>query len=144
MFRHSFQPKILLKNSLAALLTISLSGVFYLFCCQAMKAVEKSEHCPLSKTVQTEHCDFSKKASETPQSAASINLFECCQLKFNSFVAKLEKNEFPQQTPARVDSHFSLPDSIKFSVKVSPADFSYRGPVFQSLDLNVKNCVFRI
>jgi hypothetical protein len=144
MFRTYLQPKILLKNSIAALLVITLSGAFHLFCCQAMKAAEKSEHCPLSKPVQTEHCNFSKKGVETPQTAASINLFECCQLKFNFFVAKLEKNELPHAAHARANSFFSLPDSVKLAASTIPTELSYRAPVFESRDLHIKNCVFRI
>src|SRR5687767_12917742 len=116
MFPTSLHTKILLKNTAAALLVITLSGAYYLLCCLEMKAAEaKAEHCPLSKAVQTEHCNFSKnKSSETPsQTAASINLFECCSLKFNFFVAKLEKNEFPRQMPpALADNFFNFLQSV--------------------------------
>jgi len=147
MFRKYLQPKILLKNTAAVLLTITLSGAYYLFCCPAMQAaVAKAEHCPLSKAVQTEHCNFSKnKSPETPpQTATSINLFECCSLKFNFFVAKLEKNEFPQQTPVLINNHSGFLQSVKLENNTGFTDFSYRAPVFDSRDLRVKNCVFRI
>ena len=144
MFRHSFQPKIFLKNSTAALLAITLSGAFYLFCCQVMKAAEKGEHCPISKPVRSDHCNFSERPRETPPMAASINLFECCQLKFSFFVAKLEKNEFPQAAPARVNGFFRLPESTKLAATAKLTDSSYRVPVFDSRELHIKNCVFRI
>jgi len=147
MFRKHLHPKILLKNTAAALLVITLSGAYYLFCCQEMRAaVAKAEHCPLSKTVQTEHCNFSKnKTSETPpQTATSLNVFECCNLKFNFFVAKLEKNEFPQQSPVLVNNFFNFLQSVKFETNARVTDFSYRAPVFDSRDQRVRNCVFRI
>ena len=144
MFRTYLQPKTLLKNSIAALLTITLSGAFYLFCCQAMKAAEQDDHCPLTKTVQTEHCNFSTRGDETPKTAASINLFECCQLKFNFFVAKLERNELPHAAPARAISVFSFPESVKLAASAVLTDRAYRAPVFESRDLHIKNCVFRI
>ena len=146
MVRKYLQPKILLKNTAAALLVLTLSGAFYLLCCQEMKAAAaKVEHCPLSKAVQTEHCNFSKnKTSETSQTATSINLFECCNLKFNFFVAKLEKNEFPQQTPALANNFFNFLQSVKLENNTRVTDFSYRAPVFDSRDQRVRNCVFRI
>jgi hypothetical protein len=144
MFRLTFQPKNLLKNSSAALLVLILSGVFYLVCCRVMMAAEKAEHCPLTKTTQTEHCNFSKRADEKARTATSINLFECCQLKFNFFVAKLEKKRLPHAAPARASNFFSLPESIKHAGSPSETDFSYRAPAFESRDLHIKNCVFRI
>ncbi|HVE56950.1 MAG TPA: hypothetical protein VNB22_08975 [Pyrinomonadaceae bacterium] len=137
-----------MKNTAAALLVLTLSGAYYLLCCQEMKAATaQAEHCPLSKSVRTEHCNFSKnKTSETPsQTAASINLFECCNLKFNFFVAKLEKNEFPQQTPsALANNFFNFLQSVKLENNAGFTGFSYRVPVFGSRDLHVRNCVFRI
>lgn len=148
MFRKHLQPKTFLKNTIAALLVITLSGAYYLLCCQEMQAAAaKADHCPLSKAVQTEHCNFSKnKSSEAPpQTAASINLFECCSLKFNFFVAKLEKNEFPQQTPsALANNFFNFLQSVKLENNAGLTGFSYRAPVFDSRRLRVKNCVFRI
>jgi hypothetical protein len=147
MFRTYLQPKILLKNTAAALLVITLSGALYLLCCQEMKAAAaKAEHCPLSKAVQTEHCNFSKnKTSENSQTAVSINLFECCNLKFNFFVAKLEKNEFPQQAPtALANNFFNFLQSVKLENAAKLTDFSYRARVFDNRRERIRNCVFRI
>lgn len=147
MFRKHFQPKNFLKNIAAALLVITLSGVLYLFCCQEMKAaVANAEHCPLSKAVKSEHCKFSKnKSSEAPpQTAASLNLFECCSLKFNFFVAKLEKNEFPQAAPALADNFFNFWQSAKLKNNARVTVFSYHAPVFDSRSERIRNCVFRI
>jgi|SRR5215213_1541356 len=143
MIRNLLQPKILLKNSLAALLVITLSGAYCFFCCQEIKAATKAEHCPASKIKQTEHCNFSGRKSE-PLQTTSINLFECCGLKFNFFVAKLEKNEKPEQAPALANNFFSFLESVKLARAANFAGFSYRAPVFESRDLHVKNCVFRI
>jgi hypothetical protein len=149
MFRKYLQPKILLKNTAAALLVITLSGAYYLLCCQEMKAaVAKAEHCPLSKAVKSEHCNFSKnKSSETatPQTATGINLFECCSLKFNFFVAKLEKNEFPQQTPtALAGNFFNFLQTVKLENNAGFTVSPYRPPVFDNRPERVRNCVFRI
>ena len=149
MFPTSLDTKILLKNTAAALLVITLSGALYLLCCHEMKAaVAEGEHCPLSKAVKSEHCKFSKnKSSEAlpPQTAASLNLFECCNLKFNFFVAKLEKNEFPQAAPAALANNFdNFWQTEKLENNAKFADFSYRAPIFDSRDRRVRNCVFRI
>lgn len=146
MFRQILQPKTFSKNALAALLVIALSGAYCLFCCQQIyAAVSKAAHCPLSKTAQTEHCKFSKnKASETSKAATGINVCERCTLKFNSFVAKLEKNKFPQKASAPAKTFFNFLESVKPAKKSGFAGFSYRTPVRQTRDLHVRNCVFRI
>ena len=143
MFRKILQPKILLKNTLAALLVITLSGAYCLFCCQDMNAAAaKAVHCPLSKT---DHCNFSKQnPAETSQAAASINLFECCGLKFNFFIAKLEKNRCPQPAPALANSFSIFLETVKLENNAGFTVFFYRAPVFEKRDLHVRNCVFRI
>src|SRR5437868_14884508 len=145
MFRPVLQPKILLKNTLAALLVITLSGAYCLFCCQDTNAANKTEHCPLSKISKADHCNFSKqKAAETSNAAASINLFECCGLKFNFFVAKLEKNQFPQQTPVLANNFSNFLESVKLENKTGFTDFFYRAPAFENGARHIRNCVFRI
>lgn len=147
MFRKSLQPKNLLKSALAVVFMLTLSGAYNLFCCQQMFAAEiKPEHCPLSKTVKSEHCQFSKnKPTETSSAVTSVNLFECCALKFNVFVATLEKNEFPQKTPVVVDNSFNFfPKSVRLESKTGLTDFSYRPRVLAGSDLHIRNCVFRI
>ena len=143
MFRISSHPKIFLKNSIAALLMLTLSGALYLFCCQA--AAAKSAHHKAAAESSAEHCHFSKnKSSETSPAAALINSFECCPLKFNFFVAKLEKNEFPQPVPALANEFSGFFNPVKLARNTGFTDFSYRAPVFESRDLHVRNCVFRI
>jgi hypothetical protein len=147
MFRKHLQPKTFLKNTIAALLVTTLSGALYLLCCQEMKAMTaKAEHCPLSKAVKSEHCNFSKnKTSETSQTAVNINLFECCNLKFNFFVAKLEKNEFPQAAPtALVNNFFNFLQTVNLENNAGFTDFSYRSRVFDNRRERIRNCVFRI
>ena len=144
MFRHLLQPKTILKNTLAALLMITLSGAYCLFCSQKINAAGKTEHCPASKIVQAEHCNFSPRKSEPPPPATAIRTFGCCGLKFNFFIAKLEKNEFPQQTPASANNFFNFQRPVKLRSRAGLTGFSYRAPVFESRDLHVKNCVFRI
>lgn len=143
MFRRSLKPKTLLKTTTAALLTIILSGAYFFFCCQEIFAAGKPEHCPPKKP-EAEYCPFSKtKSSEAPR-AANLNSVEHCTLKFNFFIAKLEKNEFPQKTPALANSFFSFPESVKPEKNAGSDDFFYRAPVYDNRDLHVKNCVFRI
>lgn len=147
MFRKYLQPKILLKNTLAAFLMITVSGVYCLFCCtDASAAASEAEHCPLSKTVTSEHCDFSKKnAAETSTAEAKANAFECCGLKFNFYVAKLDKNEFSQKTPSALARNFSsFPQSASRENKTGLTAFFYRAPVYEKGSLHVKNRVFRI
>lgn len=145
MFRNSLQPKFILKNTLAALLMITLSGAYCLFCCQEiLAAVGKAAHQTAGKAVQTEHCNFSKNESSGTSKAANADAFECCGLKFNFFVAKLVKKEFPQKTPASANNFSVFPESAELETNAGCADFFYRAPIDDSRDLHVKNCVFRI
>jgi hypothetical protein len=146
MFRKGLQPKTFLKNAVAAILVLTLSGAYCLFCCGEIKAaVTNADHCPLSKTVEAEHCNFSKsKKTGTSRAATSVNVFECCDLKFNFFIAKLEKNRFPEAAPVLANNFFLFLQSVKLEKKSGFTGFSYRAPVFENRDLCVRNCVFRI
>jgi hypothetical protein len=143
MVRKYLQPKNLLKNVLAALLVLTLSGAYCLFCCQEMKMeTAQAESCPLSKT---DHCRFSKtEAADAAQTASSANAFECCGLKFNFFVAKLEKNAFPEQAPVLADNYLNFRASAKLVPVSGFADLSYRAPNYAAPARHLKNCVFRI
>jgi hypothetical protein len=142
MFRTFLNSKNLTAKMLSALLVITLSGAYCLFCCQETSAKTVAESCPLHKT---NHCNFAKnKSPEASETAASINLFECCGLKFNFFVGKLEKNEFSQQSPAIANNFFNFLQSVNFENKAKFTDFVYRAPLYDSRFSRVKNCVFRI
>jgi hypothetical protein len=144
MFRHSLQPKIFLKNAIAALLVITLSGAYCLFCCREINAATKAEQHPATIS-GGDHCHFQKdKSSATAETTTSVNAFECCGFKFNFFVAKLEKPEFTQPAPALANNYFSFLESVKPERNRKLKGFSYHAPVFESRDLHVKNCVFRI
>ena len=145
MFRQDLQPKTLLKTTIAALLMVTLSGAYFLFCCQEIYAAGKPEHCPTKKPAKTEHCHFSKhKSSDALAATTNINSAARCALKFNFFIAKLEKNEFPQNTPVLANNFFSFLESVKPADLSGFTDFSYRAPVRETHDLHVRNCVFRI
>lgn len=145
MFRRDLQPKSLLKNTLAALLTITLSGAYCLFCCQELIAAAKQPHKPKAHASQSKNCHFSKtKSAESRKTTTAVNAFECCGMRFNFFVAKLEKKEFPQQTFVAATNFFSFLESVKPVRTAAFSAFRYRAPVLESRDLHVKNCVFRI
>jgi len=145
MFRRGLQPKTLLKNTLAALLTITLSGAYCLFCCQEIIAAAKQSHKPKAHVSQSENCHFSKtKSAESTKTTTVVNAFECCSLRFSFFVAKLEKKKFPQQIFVPVTDFFSFPESVKSLRTADSAAFRYRAPTLESRDLHIKNCVFRI
>ncbi len=142
MFRSFLQSKNLTAKILSALLVMTLSGAYCLFCCQETSAKMSAESCPLAKT---NHCNFDKNQSpEASQTAASINLFECCGLKFNFFVAKLEKNNFSIQVSTATAGNFNFGQSFKFENSQKSTNFTDYAPIFESRDLCIKNCVFRI
>ena len=142
MFRQYLQPKTLLKPATAALLAFSLSGVYFLFCCQEIYASNQTAHHPAGKS---EHCHFSKsETSETASAANGINICERCGLKFNFFVAKLEKNKLPQKAPVLANNFFNFFKPEKPVRDAGFRGFSYRAPAPPNVDLCVRNCVFRI
>ena len=142
MLRTFLHSKNLTAKMLSALLVITLSGAYCLFCCQETSAKTTAESCPLHKT---NHCNFAKNNSpEASEIAASVNLFECCGLKFNFFVAKLEKNNFSEQSLAIPNNVFSFLQSVNFESKEVLTYSVYRAPIFDSRFSRVRNCVFRI
>jgi hypothetical protein len=142
MFRTFLHSKNLTAKMLSALLVMTLSGAYCLFCCQETNAKTVAESCPLHKT---NHSNFAKnKSPEASETAASVNLFECCGLKFNFFVAKLEKTSFSNQSPAIGNNSFNFLKSVKSENKPDFTHFYYRPPISDSRFSRVKNCLFRI
>lgn len=146
MFRHPLKPKNLLKFQLAALLTITLSGVYYLVCCpEIYSAGSGAGHHAAGMTAGNGHCNFfKKKSSETSFAAAGLNASKSCALKFNFYVAKLEKKELPQNSPASAHNFFNFLGPVKLEYKTGFTGFSDRAPLFDKGALHIKNCVFRI
>jgi hypothetical protein len=146
MFRNGLQPQTLLKKTIAALLMITLSGAYCLLCSREIIAAGKAAHHQVGQTGRTEHCKFSKnnKTSDASKAATAVKGFEFCPLRFSFFIAKLEKKEFPKQTPVLANNFSRFPESVKLETRAGFADFFYRAPVRESSDLHIKNCVFRI
>lgn len=143
MFEPASKSKNLTAKLLAAFLAITLSGAYSLFCCQAMEAKPQTEFCPLSRP---NHCKSSKnKASEAAShKVTGLTSFECCGLKLNFFVAKLEKNDFSQPAPAALNNFFNFLQSVKFENDQISTNSFYRAPVVDHREQRLKNCVFRI
>jgi hypothetical protein len=141
MFRHYLQSKNLSAKAISAFLSIAVSGVLCLCCFQFSRAEAKADSCPLQKT---SHCAKSASSETSDQAAKIVNSSECCALKLNVFLATLEKNQFPQQTSVAANNFFDFFQSAKLENGKISADFSYRPPIFDSRDLRLKNCVFRI
>jgi hypothetical protein len=146
MFGLAAQLKTLTAKSLAAALCLSISGAFCLFCCQSMSAQTAPDSCPLAKT---SHCNSSKnKAAKSGAPAAKgVDAYECCALKFNFFVAKLEKNKRQQQS---ADAAVAPPNALVLSRlktyaarRELPARI-YRPPDFDGRGQRLKNCLLRI
>ena len=140
MFRHLLKPNSLL----AAVLLLTLSGACCLFCYEEMfaSALSADEHCPM---IKTEHCNFTKgEVAEKEVAVTADSVFECCGLKFNFVVGKLELSSFSDQPVAIATA---MPPGVLFSEQYARDHFetvSYRPPLFERPDIHVKNCVFRI
>ena len=133
-----------IKRVIASLLTVWLSGVVFLLCCETSEAkTSETESCPLSKT---SHCN-KNPTEETVSQLASLQMenqtIECCRFPSQVFdkARKLETN----QQPAEVSLIFKPPTPKFFFV-----ERKFSSPkVYRSLILNLgsahlKNCVFRI
>ena len=139
------QSKTLTAKTLAAFLCLAVSGAYCLLCCQALSAQSPDDSCPLTKT---NHCNSSenKPVKTDAPAAKGVNAFECCGLKFNFFVAKLEKNDRSKQNAAPVAaSDFSVMTGFKaFEKSLELSAFQYRPPNFDLRSSRVRNGVFRI
>jgi len=110
------------KRVVAGLLTVWLSGLVFLFCCEMPKAkASEAESCPLKKT---SHCN-KKSTDKTVSQFASFDTENetenCCYFPSQVFdkARKLETNQQPAVVAA--------------TVKVSPPKFSFLKTNSQSL-----------
>ena len=139
------QPKNLLRMTLAALLTVTLSGAYCLFCCQEIIAAVKSAHQTVSHAKGSENCHFSKKkAADDSKPSVRLSGLEGCSPRFTFFIAKLEKKEFPQQALVAANNFSAFLETVNSGKKATFTGFQYRAPILERRDLCIKNCVFRI
>jgi len=141
------KAKILQQNTkrvAAVLLSVWLSGVVFLFCCEMPNAqASEAESCPLRKT---SHCD-KKPSDETVSRYASFETenktIDCCRVASQVF-DKARKLETNQQSAEAATV-----------IKLSPPNFSFRktnlqsSTAYQSVVRNrgstyLRNRVFRI
>ncbi len=132
------------KRIIAGLLTVWLSGVVFLFCCETSKAnASETESCPLSKTNHCNKKSTNETVSLTISFQAENHTIDCCRFSSQVFdkARKLETN----QPTAEVSSIVKTPAAKFFFV-----ERKFSSPkVYHPLILNrgsayLENCVFRI
>lgn len=132
------------KRIIAGLLAVWLSGVVFLFCCEATTAKSsETESCPLAKA---NHC-HKKTDNKTDLQFAALQtesqIFDCCRFPVQVF-DKVRKLETVQQA-ATISAAVKIP-TPKFSFVKTKFEFA---AIYQSFTRNrgstfLRNCVFRI
>lgn len=132
------------KRIVAGMLAVWLSGVMFLFCCEATKSkVSGTESCPLAQSHLCHKQQKSENASQLASFQTEYQTANCCRFPSQVFdkARKLETNH----QPAEVTTIVKIPAPKLFPVK---REFS-RPKIYRSLVLNrgstrLVNCVFRI
>lgn len=138
------QFRTISHKTLAAFMTVWLSGVVFLFCCQEMNAAPtEAEFCPLAKVKA--HCDKAAPASANVSFAATADAktIDCCGFLPAMFdkARKIEQAQKQIALKAKpVPLKFALPFFANTPLEVSA--FYSRMPDKQTTF--IQNCVFRI
>ena len=140
------QKRKQLVRATAGFLTVWLSGLVFLFCCQmsvAQAASTEGESCPLAKLKDSCNKSGDKNESQFVSIEKEQLKLECCGF-LPAVFDKARKIEKLQET-GQAASNIKIPISKSLFVKQEFA----QPKVFRSLILNrentrLKNCVFRI
>lgn len=132
------------KRVIAGLLAVWLSGVVFLFCCEATKSKSTvAESCPLAKTNHCHKMPGGKTDLEFAALQTENQTFDCCRFPVQVF-DKARKIETVQQAAI-------VSTVVKISApKLSFIKTDFKFPaVYQSFIRNrgstfLRNCVFRI
>ncbi|MEJ7623835.1 MAG: hypothetical protein WKF34_07560 [Pyrinomonadaceae bacterium] len=133
-----------IRVSLAGFMSVWLTGVVFLLCCERMNAaMSEADSCPLAK--MSAHCDKIEKANTAPVLVAGIpsDQVDCCGFLTAVFDKnrKLERDQ-KQTAPTSqlVAVQFDPPKTLDHTPRLA-AVYSH---VSYQKDLSIKNCVFRI
>ena len=139
------QKRKQLRRATAGFLTIWLSGIVFLFCCQmtGVKASDlEAESCPLAKT----HDSCGKESGNKDQLVAIKTeqvLLECCTMFPRIFdkARKIETIQKVEQTATAIK--ISQPKFLFVKQEFSQPKI-FRSLILNQEDKHLKNCVFRI
>ena len=143
MLTHRSNIRKYTRAALAGGMSVWLSGIVFLFCCQAMNARADIESCPLAK--MSHHCDKAGSKSESPHSVdmPPVNCFNGCGFMPAVF-DKSRKVEEGRSQLAVSDSPVVIAAVIPEGwVHKAAAPWQYR--VFVPPErIFIRNCTFRI
>ena len=134
-----------IRVSLAGLMSVWLSGVVFLFCCEKINAkTGETEFCPLAKMSPVDCPSAGKQNADAEVvETAQEDCAGCCSFLPIVFdkTRKIEQNQKLIATPANVVAvQFNPPATVNYQPKLTAI---YSRVTYQN-DLSVKNCVFRI
>ena len=141
----SISLKKYIRISLAGFMSVWLSGVVFLFCCEKINGkTSEVEFCPLAK-MSSDDCPMAKEQNADAEvvETAQEDCVGCCAFLPVVFdkTRKIEQNQKQIATPANVVAvQFNPPGTVNFS----PKPFVIYSRINYQNDLLVKNCVFRI
>jgi len=133
-----------IRLSLAGFMSVWLSGVVFLLCCEKMSAaMSEADSCPLAK--MSAHCDKTEKtnAASVLVAGTQSDRVDCCGFLPAVFDKnrKLERDQKQSApTPQVVAVQFDPPKIFDYTPRLAAI---YLRVSYQK-DLSLKNCVFRI
>lgn len=130
-------------KALAGSMSIWLSGIVFLFCCEMPGAAAEKEFCPLTKV--SEHCDKAEKKN-APSGIARANGergFDCCGF-LPAIFDKSRKIEPAQKQLATVAKHAAPKFKPPQTGTYTPGFSSHHTQVLGENNFFVKHCVLRI
>lgn len=129
-----------IKRTVAGLLAVWLSGVMFLFCCEATRAkMSEAESCPLAKK---NHC-HKQSNGEAFSIEAENQMLDCCRFPSQVF-DKVRKIEANYQAAKTVDKIIIAPPKYTFAASDFVSAKVYQSVVQNRGSTYLKNCVFRI
>lgn len=138
------QKNTVAKRIFAGLLTIWMSGLLFVFCCEMPKAqASTGENCPLAKKGYCAKTSDKSSSDSVSVSAATSDILDCCRFLSLFF----NKNRTIEQSPsiALLSPRLKIKSAAFFPLK-NQFDYlpDYRAPFFKRTNVYLTNCVFRI
>lgn len=132
-----------IRISLAGFMSVWLSGVVFLFCCQGTAAAAvDSDHCPMAK--MSSNCDKAKQQNSKADFVESTvpACVDCCAFLPAVFdkTRKVEPAQEQMAPTAKVAAILFDPPTITVAAFVSQ---TFQQPAKLAAKIYIQNCVFR-
>ncbi len=132
-----------IRVTLAGFMSVWLSGVVFLFCCQGTAAAAiEADHCPMAK--MSSHCDKAKQQTSNADffERAAPACVDCCAFLPAVFdkTRKVEPAQEQMAPTAKVAAISFDPPMITVAAFISQ---TFQQPAKLAAKIYIQNCVFR-